>query len=139
MNDINTISISGRLTRDPEIRSTKTGKIFANFTIAVNQGKYVNETWTPNALFIDCTVWDKKAESAQKNLLKGVFCVVSGKIRQQEWENSEGKKQRKLSIHVEHFTAIKKNSEEQNLPNVPEPGESEFSSYFSGNDEEALF
>lgn len=143
MNDINSITVSGRITRDTELKTTNNAKIFAKFTLAINQGKYVNEAWVPNTIFVDCTAWDKRAESAQKHLLKGVFCVVTGKIRQEEWENSEGKKQRKLSIQVEQFTAVKKDAQQtlanNDVSQESDPADSDIAAYFSGQDEEMPF
>ena len=92
---MNKVILVGRLTQDPEIRYTQTGKAVASFTLAVNrfvsQGK--NE-----ADFIPIVVWDKLAEVCGNNVTKGQRLLVEGRLQIRSYEGNDGQKRRVAEV-----------------------------------------
>ena len=107
MSDINTVAITGHLTKDAELRYTKNGAPVCNFSIAVNKDRYdkKNDAWSEETSFFDCTMYGKRAENAAENLCKGVFVTISGELQQQRWEK-DGKRQSKVVIIVDGFKYV---------------------------------
>lgn len=75
----------GNLTRDVETVSTKSGTAMAKFGLAVNNGKDKDDT-----LFMDVTVFGATADVAVKYLKKGNPVLVSGRLKQESWEDKNG-------------------------------------------------
>lgn len=96
---MNKVMLLGRLTRDPEVRSTTTGKVVVSFTLAVNR-----RTKDREADFINCVAWEKTAELIKNYCQKGRQIAVVGRIQTRSWE-SEGKKNYITEVVVEemHF------------------------------------
>lgn len=86
---MNKVILVGRLTRDPELKSTQTGKSVANFTLAVDR-RFKNAEGKKEADFIPCVVWGKQAESAAQYLAKGSMCSVCGRMQVRSYEASDG-------------------------------------------------
>lgn len=87
---MNSVVLSGRLTRDPEIKSGAENKV-ASYTLAVDKGYKVNEG-EPGADFIRCVTFGKNAEFAEKYLHKGIKIIVTGRINTGSYVNSDGVK-----------------------------------------------
>lgn len=86
---LNRIVITGRLTRDPEHRTTKNNVSTASFTIAVDdtmKGPDGEKTTS----YINVVVWNAQADSVAKSLRKGALVGVDGRIRQRTWEKRDG-------------------------------------------------
>ena len=77
---LNSVSLTGRLTKDIELRETSGGKAFARFTVAVNR---INKD---EADFISVKVWNKVAENCAKFIGKGSLVAVSGRIETGSYE-----------------------------------------------------
>ena len=75
----------GRLTRDPELRHTESGKAVANFTLAVDRDHNRDETD-----FIDCIAWNGTAEFVSKYFRKGQMAVVTGRLQMRKYEAKDG-------------------------------------------------
>lgn len=81
---LNTIAIMGRLTADPELISTQTGKYVTDFTVAVDRyGSDVTD-------FIRCRAWEKQAENLCKWKRKGDQLVVLGSLNIDKYKTKEG-------------------------------------------------
>jgi single-strand DNA-binding protein len=140
MNDFNILTVSGRLTRDAETKTTNSGKIFTRFSIASNTARLVNDAWENKTAFLDCVAWDKRAESISKNGTKGAMVILSGKLNQDEYENSEGKKVKKYEVIVDKCIFIdRKKSEKPNVLEEPTGTDAAIENMFGGQDEEILF
>ena len=85
---INKAILMGRLTRDPVIRHTDSGKAVCNFTVAIDNG-YGEEK---SEDFISCVAWNKTAEFVDKYFAKGRMIIVVGRIQTRTWEDRDGKK-----------------------------------------------
>lgn len=109
MRDINDVTLTGRLTRDPEIKVLTSGKSVAKFSIAVSSGKDKEGKDRP-ANFFDCDAWEKTAEIIGKYLKKGSQVAINGRLNQQRWETAEGGKRSKVVVSVNTilFTGAKK-------------------------------
>jgi single-strand DNA-binding protein len=97
MNDLNTVSIVGRLTRDPEIKYTQGGMAILNFSLANGYSKKSGESWKDETNFIDCTYMGKAAEAVSKYMAKGKQLAITGCLRQERWEK-DGEKKSKTVI-----------------------------------------
>ena len=85
---INKVILMGRLTRDPIMRTTGSGKTVAQFTVAVESGYGDNKKTD----FINCVAWNNRAEFMDKYFKKGMMIIVSGRISVRVWEGQDGKR-----------------------------------------------
>lgn len=85
---INKAILMGRLTHDPELRHTDSGKAVCSFSIAVNNGYGENRRTD----FINCVAWNKTAEFVSRYFTKGKMIIVIGHITTRAWEDKDGKK-----------------------------------------------
>ena len=100
---LNHITIMGRLTRDPEMRSTQSGVAVASFTLAVDRdfgGKDGGEKQTD---FIDCTAWRHTAEFVSKYFSKGRMAVVSGRLQIDNYTDNDGNKRKSAKVIADNI------------------------------------
>ena len=88
---INTVTLVGRLTKDPELRYTQTGKGVATFTLAVTR-PFKNQNGDYESDFINCQTWGKAAENLANYMRKGSKVGVVGRIQTRNYENNEGRR-----------------------------------------------
>lgn len=101
MRDYNYVGMTGRLTRDVEVRYTQNGTAVADATLASNH-KFGDKD---EVNFVDLVFWGPKAEFAGEHLSKGKAILVQGRLQQQRWE-SEGQKRSKIVVVVEDVTFL---------------------------------
>lgn len=103
---MNVVGIVGRLTRDPDLRRTSDGTSVANCTVAVDdRGKTV---------FVDVTIWDKRAEAFAKYHKRGDMCAIEGHLTMDKWEDRETKKKRtKLKVTCDSWSFTRNKSEDR--------------------------
>lgn len=77
---INRVVLVGRLTRDPELRSTQSGISVTRFTLACDR-PFTGQEGKREADFIDCVVWRKQAENVAQYLSKGKLAGVEGRLQ----------------------------------------------------------
>lgn len=101
MADLNEVRIIGRLTRDPELRSTQSGQYICNFGIATGK-KYKGQDG--ETTFVDITCWARLAEVAGKYLRKGKLVFIGGRLKLDTWDDRQtGQKRSKLSVVAENI------------------------------------
>ena len=88
---MNKAILIGRLTKDPELRTTPTGRNVCQFSIAVSRN-FTNANGEREADFINCVVWDKQAENLVKYQKKGNQIAVEGRIQTRNYDDKDGKK-----------------------------------------------
>lgn len=88
---INRVVLVGRLTKDPEFRTTPSGVSIANFTLAVNR-TFTNAQGERESDFINVVVFRKQAENVNNYLFKGNLAGVDGRLQSRSYENNEGKR-----------------------------------------------
>ena len=96
----NTTTITGNLTREPEIRYTKEGQATAQLGVAVNRRwqDRTTQEWQEATSFFDVICWRDLAENVALSLTKGIRVVVTGRIEQRSWESDEGEHRSKVEI-----------------------------------------
>ena len=112
---LNVAIIMGRLTRDPELRRTNSGKPVASFTVAVDRD-YATEGQEKETDFIDCVAWNGTAEFVDKYFKKGSMIVVSGRLQLRNWTDKDGNKRKTAEILASnvYFGESKKSQEGSN-------------------------
>lgn len=99
---VNQVILMGRLTRDPEVRTTTTGKNITSFSLAVDRGGQSDETD-----FINITAWEKLGDLVAQYLSKGRRCLVQGRLRQDSWDDKEtGKKRSRIEVTATDVTFL---------------------------------
>ena len=109
---MNRVMLIGRITKDLELRETKSGKKVCDFTLATNR---VNGK---DADFITCMVWDKQAENLCKFQGKGSLIGIDGTLRTDSYE-VEGKKRQKTYVMVNVIDFLGEKKEEKVDKNKP--------------------
>ena len=94
---LNRIDIMGRLTRDPEYRTTGNGTSVANFSVAVERD-FKTDSAEKETDFIDCVAWRQTAEFVTKYMKKGSMVVVSGRLQVRAWVDKDGGKRRTAEV-----------------------------------------
>lgn len=107
---LNTITIQGRLTRDPELRRTGNGVAVTNFTVACERD--FNESGEKVTDFIECVAWRNTAEFANKYFSKGKMAVVRGRLQIRPFTDKNGNKRTAAEVVVEslYFCGDKSNA-----------------------------
>lgn len=93
---LNRIILIGRLTRDPEMRYTTTGKAVTNFSLAVDRG-FTSPSGEKEVDFIDIVAWERQAEVVANYLKKGRLAGVEGRLQIRQFEH-EGQKRRAAEV-----------------------------------------
>ena len=125
---MNIVAESGRLTRDPELRHTQSGKAVTVFTIAVDRPGVKDKTD-----FIDCVAWEKKAEFVSRNFRKGQRIEVSGILTTRQYEK-DGQKRKATEIRCDQvFFGDSKKID--SCPPTEPPESSDFQEVDAGDEE----
>src|SRR5690554_5810698 len=96
---MNAVSIVGRLTRDPELRHTKSGTSVLTGRLAFTRREKRGQEWEDVPGYVDVTLgWGARAESLERLLRKGTRIGVTGELRYREWETPDGGKRSALDI-----------------------------------------
>lgn len=98
---VNRVTISGNLTRDPELRATPGGTQVLSFGVAVNDRRKNQQTgqWEDQPNFIDCTLFGNRAEALSRILRKGMKVAVEGRLRQSRWQDRQtGQNRSKIEV-----------------------------------------
>ena len=103
MNNLNSILIEGNLVRDAETRSTPKGTTVSNFQIATNRFYKQDSGMEKEVSFFNVQAWSKLAENASSQGRKGRGVRVVGRLKQERWQDNDGKSQSKIIIIAEHI------------------------------------
>ena len=128
MNNLNSILIEGNLVRDPVFRSTAKGTPLCTFSLASNRYYKNNSGYEQEVSFFDVEAWSKLAESCNELGRKGRGVRVVGRLKQDRWNDSEGKSHSKVNIiaeHIEFRPDFKKEDENGDCPKTDEVSEIE--------------
>ena len=111
---INNVSLTGRLTRDMDLRYTQSGTAVGTFTLAVD--RQYKRDGEPTADFINCVIWRKSAENLANFTHKGSLVGVEGHIQTRTYDNSQGQRVYVTEVVVENFALL----ESKNAQAAPE-------------------
>ena len=120
---MNFAALSGRLTKDPEIRYTRDGMAVANYTLAVDRPRKKDTEQVAD--FFNCTAFGKSAEFAEKYLKKGTKILVSGSLQLDSWTDQGGNKRSavKVIVNQHEFCESKRADDRDRTPDPGNPGE----------------
>ena len=99
---MNRVELVGRLTRDPELRTTSGGVSVASFTVAINR-PFTPQNGERDADFINCRVWNKQAENLAKFCHKGDQIGVEGSIRTSSYDAQDGSKRYVTEVQADRI------------------------------------
>ena len=110
MSDINKVIITGRVTRDSELRTTPNGTSVTDVSVVSNRiwNKAGDRQEEPT--FVDVTLWGKQAESLSQYLTKGRHVMVEARLKLNSWETDEGVKRNKLTLVAENVNLTPSNT-----------------------------
>ena len=110
---LNKIMLMGRLTRDPELRTTQGGQSVTSFTIACDRDFKDKSTGEKPTDFIDIVAWRQTAEFVSNFFTKGRMAVVEGRLQIRDWTDKDGGKRRTAEVVADnvYFGDSKKDSE----------------------------
>lgn len=118
---MNIIAISGRLTRDPELRTTPNGKPVVEFTVAVDRPGVKDQTD-----FIDCVAWEKKAEFVARYFKQGKRIEASGVLTTRTYEKN-GVKRKRTEVRCDQVFFGESKKDSVSTPQAaPEPTNDDF-------------
>ena len=108
-NSLNKVLLIGRLGANPEARYTAAGVPVVSFSLATNETwKQKDGDFIEKVEWHNIVVWDKLAETAQKNLTKGQLVSIEGKLQTRSWENKEGNTIKTTEIVCSNFILLEK-------------------------------
>jgi single-strand DNA-binding protein len=124
---MNKVFIIGRLTKDPEIRTTSTSKKVANFSIAVNEGKDANGQ--DKVQYFNLSAWDRLAEILESYVKKGTRVACIGSLQNRSWDKPDGTKGYATDISVREIEILSSRTESEamadSMPSTPATGNDE--------------
>ncbi|MCI2948368.1 single-stranded DNA-binding protein [Staphylococcus caledonicus] len=113
---LNRVVLAGRLTKDPEFRTTQNGVSVTNFTLAVNRN-FKNKNGEQQADFINVVVFRQQAENVNNYLSKGNLAGVDGRIQSRSYENNEGQRVYVTEVLADSVQFLEpKNNQSNNQP-----------------------
>ena len=131
--DLNSVSLTCRLTRDPELRHTAGGTAVCNMRVAWTDREKQGGDWGDRSNFIDVTVWGKQGESAAQYLAKGRRIAIDGRLRWREWEANDGSKRQTIEITADQVVFLdyaedgqSRMSDRSDYQAPPPPGDGDF-------------
>lgn len=99
--NVNSVCIAGRLTRDAELKVTKSGASVLNCGIAVNESrKNAQGEWADYANFFDFVIFGKQAEALSQYMHKGSKVTLQGRLHYSSWQDDQGKTRSAVNIVV---------------------------------------
>jgi len=118
---LNLAAIVGRITRDPELRTTQTGKNVCSFTVAVSK-KVKPTDGSPDAYFLNCVSWGAQADYVSNYLTKGRLVSVQGSLQSRRYTTNDGQQREVVEIDVDRVSALDRPREttEEATPEEPE-------------------
>ena len=106
MASFNKVILAGNLTRDVDLRHTKSGTAVTDLGLAINdRRKDKSGEWVDETTFVDVTLWGRQAEVAASYLAKGSPALIQGRLQLDQWEQ-DGQKRSKLKVVGERLQLL---------------------------------
>lgn len=109
---VNRATITGNLTRDPELKASSTGMSILRLGVAVNERVKKADQWEDYANYIDCVIFGKRADGLSPYLHKGSKVAIDGRLRWSSWEK-DGSRHSKIEIIVENIDLMSGTNKQQ--------------------------
>lgn len=123
---INRAVLTGRLTKNIELRRTQSGTSVVSFTLAVDRN--FKKEGQPEADFINCVAWNRQADTMAQYLHRGSLIGVDGRLQTRNYENQQGQRVYITEVLVESFTFLE--SRNQSQPTSPEASQESSNGYY---------
>ncbi|WP_035052833.1 single-stranded DNA-binding protein [Carnobacterium pleistocenium] len=107
---INNIVLTGRLTKDADLRYTAAGKAVATFNLAVNR-QFTNAKGEHEADFPSVVIWGKSAETLANFTRKGTLIGITGRLQTRSYDNKDGQRVYVTEVVAESFTFLEKKAD----------------------------
>lgn len=121
---INRVTITGNLTRDPELQTAQSGTQILRIGVAVNERIKNQQTqqWEDRANFVDCVLFGNRAAAMANILHKGAKVAIEGRLRWSQWQDRDtGKNRSKLEVIVDEIDLMQQ-SQQQGYQQAPQGG-----------------
>ncbi len=119
MASLNSITLLGNLTRDPELRYTPQGTAVGTFGLAVNRRYRQGEEQREETCFVDIVTFGRQAETASEYLNKGNLVLIEGRLQWRSWETPEGQKRSKHEVVANNVQFMPRARSEQQGESYP--------------------
>lgn len=114
---VNKVMLSGRLTRDPELRYTPNGTAVSSFSLALSRGyKGQDGQWKQMVDYINVAAWGKLGVLASEYLKKGSAAFVEGRLHSRSWQTEDGQKRSAVEVNADRIQFLDRVTK----PEVPE-------------------
>lgn len=118
MTDLNRVTLTARLTRDPELKALPDGTSVLSLRVAFSNRARVNGEWTDVPNYVDVSMFGKRAESLSRFLERGKQVGIDGRLRWREWQTREGEKRSTIDIQADEITLLGGKSEGATAPSA---------------------
>lgn len=116
---INRVVLTGRMTKDPELKNTQSGTPVLAFTLAVDRN--FKKEGQPEADFIQCVAWNRQAEAMAQYLHRGSLIGIDGRLQTRSYDNKQGQRVYITEVLVESFTFLESRNQSQPTPPKASP------------------
>lgn len=116
---MNKVILIGRVTKDIELQSTTSGTNYVQFDVAIDNGKDENGESRP-AEFVNCTAWEKRAETLSVYVKKGHKVAIEGSIKTDKYQNAEGENRYRTYVLVKGFEFLESKPKDNFVPQEPD-------------------
>ena len=108
---VNSVTLVGNITSEPELRATQSGSYILTFGLAVNERRKNNQTgdWEDAPVFVSCVMFGSRAEKVSQFIGKGSKVAIDGKLRWSQWEK-DGQKRSKLDVVIDEVEFMSQKS-----------------------------
>ena len=119
---INRVTISGNLTRDGELRETRTGVTILQLGVAVNDRRKSPDTgeWEDKPNFVDCKMFGSRAQNIAQYMTKGTKVAIDGRLDYSSWEK-DGQRRSKLEVVVDQIEFMSRREGGGQRQRAPQP------------------
>ena len=106
--NFNKVILGGRLTADPELKTTTSGIVFTSFSIAVNRrpSKSADGQASQQSDFFNCTAWRTTAEFISRYFRKGSSICIVGTLQNRSWTDQQGNKRYATDVVVDEVNFV---------------------------------
>ena len=108
---INRVVLTGRMTKDPELKNTQSGTPVLAFTLAVDRN--FKKEGQPEADFIQCVAWNRQAEAMAQYLHRGSLIGIDGRLQTRSYDNKQGQRVYIIEVVVESLTFLESRQQAQ--------------------------
>lgn len=110
---MNKVILVGRLTKDPEIKLTQTGKKVASISVAVDDGK--DAQGNRISQYFNCSAWDSQAEIIESYVKKGHRIAIIGKLQNRSWDRPDGTKGYSTDVQIRELELLTTRAEAEQI------------------------